>query len=64
MRAPMPKIAAERHHPPRPVARLVPAVGDDDAVRIDGAIETLKRLRQGATLGDLAWRALRDEGRR
>jgi hypothetical protein len=58
----MTEIAAE--HPPRPVARLVPAVGDDDAARIAGALETLKRLRQGATLDDLAWAGMRGEGRR
>ena len=56
------EIVITRHG--RAVARLVPAVGDVDAARIDGAIDTLKRLRQGTTLGGLAWRALRDEGRR
>jgi prevent-host-death family protein len=56
------EIVISRHG--RPVARLAPAVGDIDAARIDGAIDTLERLRQGTTLGGLAWRALRDEGRR
>jgi prevent-host-death family protein len=56
------EIVITRHG--RPVARLVPAVGKDEAARIDGAIDTLKRLRQGTTLGGLAWRELRDEGRR
>jgi prevent-host-death family protein len=56
------EIVITRHG--RPVARLVPAVGEDDTARIDGAIDTLKRLRQGTMLGGLAWRELRDEGRR
>ena len=47
----------------RAVARLVPveAANVDRAAR---AVERLRVLRQGATLGDVDWRVLRDEGRR
>lgn len=47
----------------RPVARLVPAAVADRA-RVDRAITGLKALRAGCTLGGLAWKDLRDEGRR
>ena len=45
------------------VARLVPA-GAADRQRVDEAIEKLKTVRRGITLGGLDWKALRDEGRR
>ena len=45
------------------VARLVPA-GAADRRRVDEAIEKLKTVRRGITLGGLDWKALRDEGRR
>lgn len=53
------------------VARLVPAspaAGDDVGPAVDPesskAVQEFRRLRTGATLGDLDWKALRDEGRR
>lgn len=48
------------------VARLVPAPGDEAErrQRAAEAIDRLKDLRQGATLGGLSWKSLRDEGRR
>ena len=46
----------------RPVAQLVPVV-DVDKARVDDAIQKLRALRSGITLGDVNWRALRDEGR-
>ncbi|HTW69279.1 MAG TPA: type II toxin-antitoxin system Phd/YefM family antitoxin [Acetobacteraceae bacterium] len=48
----------------RPVARLVPATEAEDAERATRAIARLRTLRQGATLGGLDWRELRDAGRR
>lgn len=47
----------------RPVAKLVSAELVDRA-RVDRAVEKLKDLRKGSTLGGLSWKALRDEGRR
>lgn len=47
----------------QPVARLVPA-GAADRERIARAIDKLKMLRAGSTLGGLSWKELRDEGRR
>lgn len=47
----------------RAVARLVPAVVADRA-DVRAAIDRLKELRAGTTLGGLAWKELRDEGRR
>ena len=46
----------------RPVAQLVPVV-DIDKARVDDAIQKLRALRSGTTLGGLNWRALRGEGR-
>lgn len=46
----------------KPVARLVAAKQVDKA-RVHGAVERLKALRKGTTLGGLSWRMLRDEGR-
>ena len=45
------------------VARLVPA-GAADRRQVDEAIEKLKTVRRGVTLGGLDWKALRDDGRR
>lgn len=47
----------------RPVARLVPA---NDARQRNSAeaVKRLRALRQGATLGGIDWRELRDAGRR
>lgn len=45
------------------VARLVPAAVVDRE-RVTRAIERLKALRAGSSLGGLSWKALRDEGRR
>ena len=46
----------------RPMARLVSAqVHDRERGR--EAVERLKELRKGTTLGDIPWRELRDEGR-
>jgi hypothetical protein len=36
----------------------------EDQARISDAVEKLKTLRKGTTLGGLRWRELRDEGRR
>ena len=44
------------------VARLVPALAADRA-DVETTIARLKELRVGTTLGDLSWKALRDEGR-
>lgn len=55
------EITITRHG--KPVARLVATVAHDRerAVR---AFEKMRELRKGVTLGDLDWKALRDEGRR
>jgi prevent-host-death family protein len=55
------EIVITRHG--RPVARLVPAAVSEEA-QIEAAIAALKSFRQGATLGGLSWKELRDEGRR
>ena len=47
----------------KPVARLVPAEVVDRA-RVSAAIDKLKALAKGHTLGGLSWKELRDEGRR
>jgi prevent-host-death family protein len=46
----------------KPVARLVRAATFDQA-DVDDAVEQLRRLRKGTTLGGLSWKKLRDEGR-
>lgn len=46
----------------KPVARLVSAEGSDRQ-RTHDAVEKLKALRKGTTLGGLSWKELRDEGR-
>lgn len=55
------EIVITRHG--RPVARLVPAVAEG-AARLDRAIEEIKSLRRGVSLGGLSWTELRDQGRR
>lgn len=47
----------------KPVARLT-RTQEFDRERINKAVEELKRLREGTTLGGLDWKALRDEGRK
>ena len=47
----------------KPVAKLV-RIDSDAATRAARAVEELKRLRKGTTLGGLSWKQLRDEGRK
>jgi prevent-host-death family protein len=47
----------------KPVARLV-AAQQVDRARADQAVERLKALRKGTTLGGISWKELRDIGRR
>jgi prevent-host-death family protein len=47
----------------KPVARLV-GTQQIDRARADEAVEMLKELRKGTTLGGLSWKELRDEGRK
>ncbi|HYB10811.1 MAG TPA: type II toxin-antitoxin system prevent-host-death family antitoxin [Alphaproteobacteria bacterium] len=47
----------------KPVARLVGAWQADRARAVQ-AVEGLKALRKGTTLGGLSWKELRDKGRR
>lgn len=44
------------------IARLVGAQQIDRA-RVHDAVEKLRALREGTTLGGLSWKELRDEGR-
>ena len=46
----------------KPVARLVSA-REIDRARVNEAVEKLKALRKGTSLGGISWKALRDEGR-
>jgi prevent-host-death family protein len=55
------EVVITRHG--KPVARLVSAQ-EIDRVRVSEAVEQLRALRKGSTLGGLSWKALRDEGRR
>ena len=45
-----------------PVARLVPAE-EADRRDVADAIQELRSIREGVTLGDVDWKDLRDEGR-
>lgn len=45
-----------------PVAKLVPVSAEADLQKRREAVARLKEFRQKHTLGDLNWRALRDEG--
>jgi len=47
----------------RPVARLTKA-DVADKTEVDAAIERLKELRKGTTIGEGGWKAARDEGRK
>lgn len=47
----------------KPVAKLVP-IDSTSATRAAEAVEQLKKLREGTTLGGLSWKELRDEGRK
>ena len=47
----------------KPVARLA-GIDSDAARRATHAIEQLRKLREGTTLGGLSWKELRDEGRK
>jgi prevent-host-death family protein len=55
------EIVITRHG--RPVARLVKADAADRA-DVDAAIERIKELRKGITIGEGGWKAARDEGRK
>jgi len=54
------EVVITRHG--KPVARLV-AAERIDRERAAQAVEKLRRVRKGMTLGGLSWKALRDEGR-
>lgn len=45
-----------------PIARLVPAE-EADRQDVADAIQELRSIREGVTLGDVEWKDLRDEGR-
>ena len=47
----------------KPIARMVAAAPLEQA-DVNDAVEQLRRLRKGTTLGGLSWKQLRDEGRR
>jgi prevent-host-death family protein len=47
----------------KPFARIVGAKTRDQTA-VNSAIERLKQLRKGTTLGELNWKVLRDEGRK
>ena len=56
------EVVITRHN--RPVARIVPFVGDTgDAAARKAAIDKLLRAARGRKLG-IDWRVLRDEGRK
>lgn len=55
------EVVITRHG--KPVARLIPETAAQRA-DMDAIIGRLKAARAGITLGDLDWKALRDEGRR
>lgn len=50
----------------KPVARIVPVRSDGDRERASKAFDRIRILREdaGASLGDVDWKVLRDEGRR
>jgi prevent-host-death family protein len=47
----------------KPIVRMVAAAPLEQA-DVNDAVEQLRRLRKGTTLGGLSWKQLRDEGRR
>jgi prevent-host-death family protein len=55
------EVVITRHG--KPVARLVSAQ-DIDRVRASEAVEKLRALRKGSTLGGLSWKEVREVGRR
>jgi prevent-host-death family protein len=55
------EVVITRHG--KPVARLVSA-GQIDRARASDAVEKLRELRKGSTLGGMDWKELRDAGRR
>ena len=55
------RITVTKHG--KPVAEIVPPRGVG-AVDVREAVDAMKRLRKGTTLGDLSLRELIDEGRR
>lgn len=55
------EVTITRHG--KAVARVVP-VQDAERARARAAAEGLRKLSEGLTLGDLDWKALRDEGRK
>lgn len=50
----------------KPVAKVVPVRNERDRAKARQAFEDMIKLRDetGASLGDLDWKSLRDEGRR
>lgn len=48
----------------KPVARLVPAAATKPKPDVRAAVEAMKQLRKGQTLGGLSVRAMIEEGRR
>jgi prevent-host-death family protein len=55
-------ITITRHG--KPVAKLVPLEAAPDRQSRRLVIERIKEFRKGQTLGNLDWKALRDEGRK
>jgi len=47
----------------KPVARLMP-VATARKEKVSAAMERLRKLRKGTTLGSLGWKKLRDDGRK
>ncbi len=47
----------------KPVARLMP-VATARKEKVSAAMERLRKLRKGTTLGGLGWKELRDDGRK
>lgn len=47
----------------KPVARLVP-IATARKAKVSAAMEKLRKLREGTTLGGLGWKELRDAGRK
>jgi prevent-host-death family protein len=56
------EVTITRHG--KPVARLVPATGGVDREKAKRAVEAIRAMRKGVTLGGLRVKDLIDEGRR
>jgi prevent-host-death family protein len=56
------EVTITRHG--KPVARLVPATSGVDREKAKRAVEAIRAMRKGATLGGLRIKDLIDEGRR